>query len=521
MFTFKIADSPDEIRQLQSLHYRTFVEEIPQHHPNESRRHVDKFHDDNVYVISLRDEEVVGSLAVRTHRPFSLDGKLADLDRYLPVNRRICEVRLLSIDREHRAGVVLPGILSAFHEYAMGQRFDCAVISATTRQLKLYGQLGFEAFGPLVGSAEASFQPMIVTLERFREHVRRFGALPPAMRGETASFLPGPVAVHPEVAAAFSLPPESHRSATFSEELRSLRNSLCSLTSAKNVAVLLGSGTVANDVVAAQLSLLEDARGVVVSNGEFGERLADHATRARLNFEHLRFEWGQPLDLDAIRARKAEWTWVVACETSTGTLNEISALSSEKRLCVDAVSAIGAVPLDLSNAWLATGASGKALASYPGLSFVFHNREVAPDSRLPRYLDLGLYAAGGDVPFTHSSNLVRALRVAVNRVDWPQRYAELARTGAWLRTRLENAGVTLVQSSAPHVVTIECADAAAVATALEKSGFVVAHASSYLRARNWLQIAVMGEVTRAQLSAVVRELARRVTPSQSRPDRAR
>lgn len=511
MFTFKLADTPSEIEQLQSLHYKTFVEEIPQHHANESRRHVDKFHDDNVYVISLKDGEVVGSLAVRTHRPFSLDGKLPDLDRYLPEGRRICEVRLLSIDREHRTGVVLPGILSAFHDYAMHERFDCAVISATTRQLKLYGQLGFEPFGPRVGTDEAPFQPMIVTLERFRDHVRRFDALPPAMRGEIASFLPGPVAVHRDVAAAFAAPPESHRSHSFSDDLCALKKSLCAMTNAKQVAVILGSGTVANDVVAAQLSLLANARGVIASNGEFGERLADHASRARLNFEHLRFEWGQPLDVDAIRANNADWTWVVACETSTGTLNDIAALAPLERLCIDAVSAIGAVPLDLSQVWLATGASGKALASYPGLSFVFHNHDVAPAPHaLPRYLDLGLYATGGDVPFTHSSNLVRALRVAVERVDWPQRYAELARTGDWLRARLDAAGVKLIRSSAPHVVTIEVPDAPAIAAALEKSGFVVAHASSYLRARNWLQIAVMGEVTRGQLSAVVRELGRRV-----------
>lgn len=509
MFIFKLADTPSEIEQIQALHYKTFVEEIPQHDPNESRRHVDKFHDDNVYVISLRDDEVVGSLAVRTHRPFSLDGKLADLDCYLPRDRRICEVRLLSIDRQHRTGVVLPGILSAFHDYAMGQRFDCAVISATTRQLKLYGQLGFEPFGPLVGTDQAMFQPMIVTLERFREHVRRFGALPPAVRGEIATFLPGPVAVHADVAAAFASPPASHRSQTFSDDLRAVKAGLCAMTGANHVAVLLGSGTVANDVVAAQLSLLEGARGLVASNGEFGERLADHASRARLQFEHLRFAWGQPLDVDAIRARNAGWTWVVACETSTGTLNDVGALRTVQRLCVDAVSAIGAVPLDLSNVWLATGASGKALASYPGLSFVFHDHQVQPAAALPRYLDLGLYGAEGEVPFTHSSNLVRALRVAVERVNWPERYAELARTGDWLRSRLEATGVKLIRSSAPHVVTIEVDDAPSVAAELEKRGFVVAHASSYLRVRNWLQIAVMGEVTRTQLSGVVRELGRR------------
>jgi aspartate aminotransferase-like enzyme len=503
MLTFKIADSPREIAQLQALHYKTFVEEIPQHRPNEARRHVDRFHDENTYVVSLRGEEVIGSIAVRARRPFSLDAKLPDLDRYLPRDRRICEVRLLSIDEKHRTGVVLPGILAAFHDYAMAQQFDCAVISATTRQLKLYGQLGFEPFGPLVGTEEAQFQPMIVTLERFREHVRRLAALPPVMAGKAVSFLPGPVTVHADVAAAFAALPVSHRSPEFLEELEVVKRSLRSLTSSRHAAVLLGSGTLANDVVAAQLSLLAGARGLVVSNGEFGERLADHASRAGLRFEHLRYEWGQPIDVDAIRSRDADWTWLVACETSTGMLNP---LPDVRRLCVDAVSAIGAIPLDFSRVWLATGASGKCLGSYPGLSFVFHNHDVAPSKTLPRYLDLGMYSE--DVPFTHSSNLVHALRVALERVDWPSRYTELASTGAWLRKRLASSGFNVLEANAPHVVTIPVDDAPSLAAALARSGFHIAHASEYLRARNWAQLALMGEVGRAEAGAVVKEMAR-------------
>lgn len=509
MLTFKIADRPDEIEQLQALHYKTFVEEIPQHHANDSHRHVDRFHGENVYIISLKQGAVVGSLAVRARRPFSLDHKLPDLDRYLPSDRRVCEVRLLSIEKEHRTGAVLPGILSTFHDYAMDEHFDCAVISATTRQLKLYGQLGFEPFGPLVGTEQAPFQPMIVTLERFRDALRRLTALPPAMRGEVASFLPGPVTVHPDVVAAFHSAPLSHRSHDFRAHMHAVKTALTTMTGAQHAAVLLGSGTLANDLVAAQLSRT-GGRGLVLSNGEFGERLADHATRFNLSFEHVRHEWGASLDLTI--ERNPDWIWLTACETSTGMLNDLAAVQRrwpDARVCVDAVSAIGAVPLDFSRVWLATGASGKALGSYPGLSFVFHNHDVVAGG-LPRYLDLGLYGAD-DVPFTHSSNLVRALRVALERVDWPRRYAELARTGRWLRGRLGNT----LPGSAPHVITIPVEDAAAVAAALEKRGFVVAHASGYLQRRNWVQIAVMGEVTRAQLAGVARELARLVTSRSS------
>jgi aspartate aminotransferase-like enzyme len=517
-FRFKIASEPRELEQIHALNYRTFVEEIPQHQPNSDGRLVDRFHEENVYAISLSGEQVVGMLAIREQRPFSLDQKLGNVDDYLPIGRKPCEVRLLAVEKEHRTGPVLPGLLSVLWEHAHARQFDCAVISATTRQLKLYGHLGFLPFGHVVGTADATFQPMYITLERFVESARTRTHAPPAMRGTTVNLLTGPVALHDDVAAALWHAPEGHRSERFLADMHSLRASLRALTHAPHAEVLLGSGTLANDVVAAQLARL-GTRGLVVSNGEFGERLADHAQRARLDCEHLRFDWGVPLDLDAIAKREFDWLWLTACETSTSMLNDVEALGALCRgrgakLCLDAVSAIGAVPLDLSNVYLASGTSGKALAAAPGLALVFHDHAIEPAPQLPRYLDLGLYVREGGVPFTHSSNLVRALRVAVERVDWPRRYAELASMGAWLRERLAGIGCVLLgngAASAPHVVTIALpphADAAHVARSLEARGFLIGHASGYLRARNWIQLAIMGEVTRDDLQRVLRELRR-------------
>ena len=495
---FRVARAASELQQLHGLHYRAFVEEIPQHHRNDARVHVDRFHDENVYVVAVEGDRVVGSLAVRARRPFSLDGKLANLDAYLPAGRRLCEVRLLNILPEHRRAGVLPGLLTTLMEYTEAERIDAAVISATTRQLRLYGRLGFVPFGPLVGTDDAPYQPMYITREAFRASARDLAPLPPAARGEVVNLLPGPVAVHPDVRAAFESAPESHRSPRFEEELRAVQSRLCAMTQARHVAVLLGSGTLANDAVAAQLAPL-GGRGVVLSNGEFGERLADHARRAGLDFEHRRSAWGAPLDTRALDG--ASWVWLTACETSTGVLNAIPA--TKARVALDCVSAIGAVPLDLSQVWLASGASGKALAAYPGLSFVFY-RELA-GTRGPRYLDLALYARDG-VPFTHSSNLVRALHAAIARVDWPARYAELAAAGAWLRARLHD--VVGDATPAPHVITLAVPDAARAAEELERGGFLVAHASDYLRARNWIQVCLMGEVPRDALPTLLRELAR-------------
>ena len=95
-----------------------------------------------------------------------------------------------------------------------------------------------------------------------------------------ASYLPGPVEVHEEVRKAFERGPVSHRSDAFTAEFRATEKLLCDLTSAARVEILLGSGSLANDAIGGQISLL-GRRGMVLSNGEFGDRLIDHATAHR------------------------------------------------------------------------------------------------------------------------------------------------------------------------------------------------------------------------------------------------
>src|SRR5271165_4992513 len=76
---FKSATEDWEFEQIHRLNYRTFVEEIPQHQPSAEQRLVDKFHAQNTYLICLAGRKLVGMLAVRGNRPFSLDQKLPTL----------------------------------------------------------------------------------------------------------------------------------------------------------------------------------------------------------------------------------------------------------------------------------------------------------------------------------------------------------------------------------------------------------------------------------------------------------
>ena len=171
---FKIATEAWEFEQIHRLNYTTFVEEIPQHATNTDHVLVDKFHHQNTYIICLDRGRVVGMIAVRADRPFSLDAKLASLDEHLPPGRTLCELRLLAVDRKYRNGWVFWGMGKLLAEHCLRQGYELALISGTTRQQKLYRHLGFTAFGPLVGDPGAQFQPMFLSLEAFQRRARMF-----------------------------------------------------------------------------------------------------------------------------------------------------------------------------------------------------------------------------------------------------------------------------------------------------------------------------------------------------------
>ncbi len=511
---FKVASEASELDQIHRLNHATFVDEIPLHpRPvnGSAGQLIDRFHDQNTYFVALYGDRVIGMIALRGQRPFSLDSKLDDLDAYLPAGRTVCEVRLLAVEPGHRRGPVFRGLLRALIDHGAGQGYDLAVISGTVRQLKLYSHLGFQPFGPLVGPADARFQPMFATLESIQERGKALD-LSHARQTRRVRLLPGPVPLHRDVSKALALPPVSHRGPDFLATFRRIKSRLCELTGAKRVALLFGSGTLANDAIAARIGV-DGGSGLILSNGEFGERLADHARRFQLPHTVLRTDWGEVFDYAAIENRLAEsgcdWLWAVHCETSTGILNDVEALKAicrrrGVRLHLDCISSLATVPLDLSGVHLASGASGKGLGSFAGVSMVFHQDPIAPaPSSIPRYLDLGCYEQDG-VPYTFSSNLVNALAAALDRFRLDERHLRTVELSGWLRAALRERGLRIVapdEHASPAVTTIELPPGRSehVGGELERRGFELSYLSGYLIDRSWIQVCLMGECSREDL----------------------
>lgn len=130
---------------------------------------MDRFHTTNTYVIGLVDDVLVGMVCGRCERPFSLDQKIPDIDRWLPPHRKAVEIRLLSVAPSHRKTTVFAGLLHFIADHFVARDCDLAVISGTVRQLKLYRHIGFRPFGGLVGSRDAPYQPLYLTLDAFNE----------------------------------------------------------------------------------------------------------------------------------------------------------------------------------------------------------------------------------------------------------------------------------------------------------------------------------------------------------------
>lgn len=525
---FKIANEDWEFKQIHELNYKTFVEEIPQHSENSDKSLLDKFHSENTYIICTRDRELLGMMAVRDKRPFSLDQKLNDIESYLPKHNFACEFRLLSIEKEVRNLRIIQGLMVILAKLADDKGYDIALISANVKRLRFYQQVGFKSFGPQVGTEEAKYQPMYLTLKsslEFRKKSKILSRIPNnfAIKDNSPiNLLPGPVDVSAEVKKAMTEPAVSHRSEEFRRDFQVVQSKLCQLTGAKKVEVLMGSGSLANDAVAAQLSRA-NSKGLVLSNGEFGERLIDHATRYGLNFEVIQIPWGAVFnynELEDILANSTEidWLWVVHSETSTGVLNDLVTLRKicsrfNINLCLDCVSSIGALPIDLSDVYLASGVSGKCIGSYPGLSFVFYNHEITSSNSILRSIDLGFYADSNGIPFTISSNLVYALSKAIDTLDEKERYIHLEELSNWTREQLHNIGFNIISNrdnASPGLITISLPSwlsSSDLGNKLQDNGYLLHWRSQYLLDRNWIQIALISRYNKNKIKPLFQFLS--------------
>ncbi|WP_424244861.1 aspartate aminotransferase-like enzyme [Elusimicrobium posterum] len=337
---------------------------------------------------------------------------------------------------------------------------------------------------------------------------------------EEINFIPGPATLSADSLAKASALPVPHRSAEFKAALNSVSCRLCALTNANNCVLMAGSGTLANDIVGAQLSLLE-GKGLILSNGEFGERLTEQAARFGLNFTHLKYDWGQPFNyaeiLLELTMHKIEWLWFAHCETSTGVLNDLGMLGGfckehGVKLCVDAISSIGNAYTDFKDVYLATATSGKGLCALPGIAMVFSSYKAQPCVKLPKYLDLGFYHTKDGLPFTLSSNLLYVLAEELEKENLPGNVSYKSYLAKIIDFMAQGQNFKILapkEARADFVFTLVLPsniNSLELGEKLASHGILIHYKNPYLLQRNWVQVSLMGYTSEKDICALARAL---------------
>jgi Aminotransferase class-V len=348
--------------------------------------------------------------------------------------------------------------------------------------------MGFEPFADAVGTEEAKFVPMVLTREKIEQGLEKRIAT-----GTQFTFYPGPV----KQTIALSHTSLSHRSTEFRELFSRMKKQIQMLSGANYVATVVGTGTLANEVMLGQLKATSVKKGLILVNGEFGERLVEQAKNWGISFETLYSSWGVAHDLVEIETYVEtgdfEWLLMVHGETSTGTLNTIEPiLEVTKRyhvkLCADCISSFGVLPFSMNELYFATSVSGKAIGAMSGLAFVF-SQHLVEDTELPSYLNLKKYQQV-DPPFTVPAVLVTNVLKALN--DYPHRYKLLADRFMRLRDLGIVKKYAIPTNNYPMIVTLQLPNELKQLNDDLKLNGIFLHAdSTYLHNKNFVQLSTI------------------------------
>jgi len=243
-------------------------------------------------------------------------------------------------------------------------------------------------------------------------------------------FTPGPTPVPPEVLAASAEPIVHHRGADFRESYaRVLARLKDVFRTQADVLLFTASGTGAMESAVANLCAPGD-RVAVVSHGSFGERWIAICEQHGLDVVPIRYEWGEapvPDEVrDAVRDASPEIVFCQQSDTSTGVVSDVRAIKEavgETPLVVDAISSLGAVPLE-TDEWgidVVVSGSQKALMAPPGLAMASVPERVLARAKPSRsfYFDWPANKKAQDkldAAFTPAVSLIRSLDVALGLI---------------------------------------------------------------------------------------------------------
>lgn len=221
--------------------------------------------------------------------------------------------------------------------------------------------------------------------------------------------------------------------------VQAIRRELLTLAQVNDeyTAVLMqGSGTFAVESVL-QTAIGKNHKLLIISNGAYGARIAEMAER--LDLAHHTIDCGEMrmpdmAEVEQVLQQDRAITHIamVHCETTTGILNPLEALSElnqryQKTLIIDAMSSFGGIPINMAelNIDYLISSANKCIQGVPGFGFVIARKSALEKcSQHCRSLSLDLYQqwrcmdeGQGKWRFTSPTHTVLAFKEALAELD--------------------------------------------------------------------------------------------------------
>ena len=289
-------------------------------------------------------------------------------------------------------------------------------------------------------------------------------------------FIPGPVAVSEKTLRAMAQPMIGHRSTDFVALYQAIQPELQTLFGTQDAVYISTSsawgameGSIRNVVKSKVLNCM---------NGAFSDKWYDVSQRCGKAATALKFEWGQPVDPEAVRAELAKGGYdaitLIHNETSTGCMSDLAAVMAVVRQfpdvisIVDVVSSFSALPTPKDKLGIDVMITGsqKALALPPGLALLsVSKRTLERATGLQErgyYFDFSEFQRNhenGMTPSTPVIPLIYALRSKLEDIKaegLEARYARHALLNKTMRAWGQGKGFTLFPREGFGSVTLNC-----------------------------------------------------------------
>lgn len=301
--------------------------------------------------------------------------------------------------------------------------------------------------------------------------------------------IPGPTPVPQDILDAVGHPMVNHRGREFASLMHRVAGRLKDFFLTKNDVMILSTSGTGGMESAVVNTLSPGDKVLAVSIGSFGERFAAIAEAYGADVTVLPYEWGQAARPEDVRRALQQDSGIKAVlvthnETSTGVTNPLEEIAaavraSDKPLLVDAVSSLGAIPLDMDGWGLDAVVTGsqKGWMVPPGLAFAALSErgwKAHETARMPRfYFDLGKHRDAlpkGQTPFTPTLPVFFGLDIALERMEvegLERIFARHARIGRMVRDGVKALGLKLFcedERYASNTVTaVKCPEGVEVA----------------------------------------------------------